>query len=176
MDYDASRHEKLRFLKCEFAMSAISASFQRNQIYEKTAGVEVRATLRNALRGHLRELEKDYSIKATDEAHERNIENLSKRLSDHPGVAGGRFRIGASQKVLNVYLKYLWCVGEIAEPPHCPFDGLVISALGLRSTWTALDNIEQYRELVRVARLHAAQQGLSLPAWELLHFNTIRQP
>jgi hypothetical protein len=38
-----------------------------------------------------------------------------------------------------------------------------------------LDDIEGYRELVRVARLHAAQQGLSLPTWELLYFNSVRQ-
>jgi hypothetical protein len=174
MDYSRADDEKLHFLKCEFAMSSILAAFQRNKIYEKTATDDERTSFRTALRLYLQELEAAYSLKMVDAAHEQNIEYLSRRLSDHSAVAGGRFRIGAAQKVLNVYLKYLWCLGKIPEPPHCPFDGLVINALGLRLSWTALDDIYAYRELVRVARARAAREGQSIPVWELLRFNSLR--
>jgi hypothetical protein len=39
------------------------------------------------------------------------------------------FRVGTAQKALNLYLKYLWCLGEIKTPPHCPFDRGIIQML-----------------------------------------------
>lgn len=39
------------------------------------------------------------------------------------------FRIGSAQKALNLYRKYLWCLGYIPFPPHCPFDATIIDQL-----------------------------------------------
>ena len=82
-----------------------------------------------------------------------------------------RIRIGSAQKALNLFLKYLWCIGEAPEPPHCPFDFQIISKLppAVRCNWTELDSIETYRALVAAAKTAAA--GQSLAEWELAEYN-----
>ncbi len=52
---------------------------------------------------------------------------------------GNGFRVGIAQKALNLYLKYLWCLGKITEPPHCPFDSIIISEIKCNIKWTEMD-------------------------------------
>jgi hypothetical protein len=74
-----------------------------------------------------------------------------------------------------LYLKYLWCIGLIPEPPHCPFDSIIISHLPKSSAknWTALDNIGDYLCLVRAAQNVAQDKTLS--QWELLQWSKSSQ-
>jgi hypothetical protein len=109
----------------------------------------------------------------TEEAHIRNIVELSTSLSSaHANVLNNRrFRIAAAQKALNLYLKYLWCLGKIPSPPHCPFDFQIIGKLPNYTGpgWTTLDREEDYRALVDAAKV--AGRGSSLAAWELRTYN-----
>ena len=88
-------------------------------------------------------------------------------------LKNGRFRIGTAQKALNLYLKYLWCIGAIPEPPHCPFDFQIIKRLpGIRQVpWTRLDDAESYKLLVTAARRAAGP--LSIARWELEVYNGV---
>jgi hypothetical protein len=94
---------------------------------------------------------------------------LSHRYGE--ALRDGRFRIGPAQKALNLYLKYMWCVGEIPTPPHCPFDSKIIYHLrGCEDVkWTKLVSLDEYMKLVRTARQEA--KGRSLAEWELKVFN-----
>jgi len=70
--------------------------------------------------------------KVEEDAHVENIIKLAKDVSQEVGkylVGDKGLTVGRAQKALNLYLKYLWCAGRKLEPPHCPFDGKVISKL-----------------------------------------------
>jgi len=131
-----------------------------------------------ALRLSLEQLEVPYCETVSEEEHIQNIVALSATLSrDHAGVLKDkRFLIGRAQKALNLYLKYLWCLGKVPAPPHCPFDSRVIKKLrgDIKWTaWTSLEKEEDYRKLVAAARVAAAEEeaGMSLAAWELRVYN-----
>lgn len=71
--------------------------------------------LREALRLWLTDIELQYCEAVAEEHHIKNIVSLSEKLSkEHAGaLVNGRFRIGVAQKALNLYLKYLWCLGKV---------------------------------------------------------------
>jgi hypothetical protein len=113
-----------------------------------------------------------YEAPVPEAQHLTNIGQLADNLSaEHPLLLrGGRFRLGPAQKALNLYLKYLWCVGLLnVAPPHCPFDFFVIGQLGLNIRWTELDSMEGYQQLVAAAQ--AAAHGVGLARWELELYN-----
>ncbi len=107
------------------------------------------------------------------EEHVQNSAKVSEAMSRKHGrcLLNGRFRIGVAQKALNLYLKYLWCLGEVTEPPDCPFDRIVISALeGCDDVnWTQFDDLGTYERLVKAAREIASEK--SLAAWELEYYS-----
>ncbi len=88
-------------------------------------------------------------------------------------LKSNRFRIGTAQKILNLYLKYLWVLGWIPEPLHCPFDSIVITELGLDPgiKFTKFDSGEDYRRLVTMAAQNAKDAELSIAQWELKLWN-----
>jgi hypothetical protein len=114
-----------------------------------------------------------YEAGVTDALHLVNIQNLALYMSRaHAStLSGGRFRIGSAQKALNLYLKYMWCVGRIPAPPHCPFDFMVLSRVpGCKNVrWTQLDSLPEYEEIVRRAKIAAGDSPLA--EWELRLYN-----
>lgn len=83
-------------------------------------------------------------------------------------------RIGAAQKALNLYLKHLWCLGEIPEPPHCPIDAVVLGKVPVcdKVRWTLMKTIEEYRDVIEKAK--KAAKGVPLAQWELSLYNESR--
>lgn len=134
-------------------------------------------------KNYIKGYEKGYK-ENDDEPHIGNIDNLSKKVSDKFGciLANGTFRIGISQKVLNLYLKYLWCLGEIKKPPHCPIDREVLDKLKdecklikdeskkesankiFDISWTELNDICEYCKIIKEAKKIV---GEDLSDWEL---------
>jgi hypothetical protein len=111
----------------------------------------------------------------TGDQHIRNVsesaDSVSKACPQYLRKDCPRF--GVAAKALSLYLKYLWCVGKIKEPPHCPFDRRIIDALHrlqklpakLRDlSWTQMDE-GTYRQLVIEAEKRIG--GQSLATWEL---------
>ena len=112
-------------------------------------------------------------------------------------MEGGKLKFGRAQKLLNMYLKYMWCANKIPKiPPHCPFDDIIINwrlpgredplwdELGgwdkLEKspehdniwTWTQSDDVEHY--LVWLAAAEKTRQRTcygSLAEWELFVFS-----
>ena len=99
----------------------------------------------------------------------KNIERIADSLTRrHSGLLiDHRFRIGPTQKALNLYLKYMWCAGHIAMPPHCPVDAVVLKSLKLSQpiSWTKMYSIQQYTEVIAALKVIAAPS--SLAEWEL---------
>lgn len=111
----------------------------------------------------------------TEEWHYKNIEALiahaNKVGSEILGPAG--YKYGVAQKLLNLSLKYFWCLGLIGEPPHCPIDRIIISKTRLRAkiNWTQITKRAQYEEIIKEVKELAGEKGLSVPMWELMNYS-----
>lgn len=157
------------FLRNEFLTMSVIGALGRSRTYSKSASEKIKNKFLNTLRVKLDEISKKYELAVTEEDHLSNIKHLSDDLTSKftHCLRNGRFRIGIAQKALNLYLKYLWCVGLITLPPHCPFDAIIISHLPdcYDFSWTSIDTLEDYQRLVGAASKKA--DGKPLPEWEL---------
>ncbi len=169
--------EQRRFLHDEFYGLTLGATVQRAKVYADGVADPDRRVFQRRLQQQLEASALRYKDPQDDANHVAQIEQLATSLSSEcRGVLrGGRFRIGPAQKALNLFLKYLWCAGEIGPPPHCPFDYRIIQRLKLsqRINWTDLDDSATYMALVKAARAQAAP--LALPDWELQTYNTVSE-
>ena len=161
--------QRRQFLLDEFFQLTLAATVQRARVYADGLGEADRAPLRASVPAMLDQLWPIYGAPVGEAQHLTNIRQLADNLSaEHPLLLrDGRFRIGPAQKALNLFLKYLWCVGLLnVAPPHCPFDFFIIKHLGLNIRWTEL---EGYQQLVAAAQ--AAAHGAPLARWELELYN-----
>jgi hypothetical protein len=146
---------------------SINAAVQRGNAYCSQSG---RERFRDEWKKELRRESQRYRDLATalsDSEHCKIIGGIADRLSSKfaPRLNGGRLRIGTSQKAFNLYLKYLWHFGDIAEPPHCPFDAVVLGRkLNMYDAWTQSDDENAYMGWVKAARKRAG--AISIPEWE----------
>ncbi len=174
MEKKTIRIEKQEFLINETLTASVNAAFARAGVYVGEVRDSKKEVLRRDLKQALLALVEDYRIGIPDgEVHLENIQRIADRLKeDHkPILRGGRFRLGIAQKAVNLFLKYMWCMSEIEQPPHCPFDRIVLSAIAKFAPkpplvpWTKMDDPNEYRRYVSAAR--AAAAGAPLPEWEL---------
>jgi hypothetical protein len=169
---------KLNFLNYDYLAQSVTASLQHSKTYKAHVTPADRDNFRTSLRRQLHGMaSRGYNtMEVDDDTHVENICNLSRTLSDrHRDILEGkRFRIGSAQKALNLYLKYLWCQGEIQTPPHCPLDAGVIATLSAahrKCLWTQLDDIVKYNSMIADAKINAKATGISLAEWELNLWN-----
>lgn len=171
---------KYQFLFKEIFQFSINAAFSTRNfhypIYNK--GI-IRS---NSIKSELRFLIEDYIIrfKAGDigeNDHFIEIEKISEIISSNIKHADqlyvSRFRIGISQKLLNLTLKYLWTADKIQEPHHCPIDGIVMKTIRdinpniTLKNWTELDSIREYRDYINAIKEIAAEKNITIAHWEL---------
>lgn len=152
------------------------AAVQRNPVYSANASETTKRLVRQGARELTEKIVRSYDRAVSDKEHQASIVSLSNNLSEmfSEALQQSRMRIGTSQKFLNLYLKYMWCFGQISEPPHCPLDRIVQqqAAIPLADLviWTKLDSIADYaRTIERLRQVAAAQSGgtMSLAQWEL---------
>jgi hypothetical protein len=162
------------FLLREFFTLTLSGTVQRSGLYKNETTEKDRKPFQDSLRKLLVKLAGVYDIRVTEKTHVANIERLAKRLTKkHAAIlAKGGMRIGHAQKALNLYLKYLLCLGEIPKPPHCPLDAIVLGQVpGCKDVrWTQIATVEKYLEIIEKAKKKA--NGLSLAQWELALWNS----
>jgi hypothetical protein len=173
--------EKWEFIEDELIANAIHAAFQRGGVYgdSKDNENQRRIQLRDCLANLLQDLRVQYEVSVSSTQHEKNIMLIASNISQDFGdiLRNGKMRIGTAQKALNLYLKYMWCLGKIATPPHCPFDGIVIDLLTLEKDdrnirWTTMDTMDQYRVLVDAAEKEMTKaRCASLAEWELRSYS-----
>jgi len=166
--------EQLAFIEQQFLSMTLMATAQRGRLYRKDANDSEREKFRCDLGFELKRLTEQYRKRISEPAHITNIAKLTDDMSVKHAKAlnGGRFRVGSAQKALNLHLKYMWCMGAISTPPHCPFDYLILSRLpDCRNVkWTKLDSLPEYEKIVQHAKRAAG--GISLAEWELSLYNT----
>jgi hypothetical protein len=156
----------------------LQATLKRNPTYAASAGDQAqRQPFRDRLAELVRECARQYTTVVDDGKHVDNIAQISSVLSSEfaPILRAGRCRIGTSQKALNLYLKYLWCLGKLdAPPPHCPIDRNILQAAGIEGKWTELDSCKEYMQWIGRLRECAKAKGYGqLQEWELGEWNML---
>jgi hypothetical protein len=165
---------KQRYVFDQALILAWAASVQRAKLYrakalrEKQVSQAFRSAVLQFVEGQL--LSK-YESGCAEQEHVENIGRLVRFANKMgKGILGpSGYKFGVAQKLLNVVLKHLWCLGRISEPPHCPVDRIVLDSTSLRGklNWTQITSAKQYRRAIAAARVTAKADGRSLAEWEL---------
>ncbi|MFA6106632.1 MAG: hypothetical protein WC745_03080 [Patescibacteria group bacterium] len=175
-----------KFLKNEFiTLSVIGAMGQGKPAYVGKEGKH-REPFKKYLRKELSRIGEEYinsDSKIREEKHIQNIENFSNNTKKFGKelLVYGQLNIGRTQKLINLYLKYLWTWGEMTGkngPPHCPFDEKIITYLEKKTgkelfkPWTGLMDIKEYKKYIDAAKKVAEESGFcSVAEWELATWN-----
>lgn len=151
--------------------NSIRASLQRNKTYKNKVSQSDRKKLRHAWSDLIISAAKQYNQPVTDAEHCRVITQIAQSLSQsHKRIlVGGKMRFGTSQKAFNLYLKFLWRLGHIAQPPHCPVDGVILRAAGILDSWTKSDSVSDYMAWINAIRRLAGK--MTIADWEYEKWN-----
>ena len=96
----------------------------------------------------------------------------SDKLQPIESNGSGGFSIGVSQKIINLFLKYLWSLGRCKMPPHCPIDEAVLISIGKKGVaWTKCNDIETYKKWIKLIAIKAKEKDSSIAEWELKFWN-----
>ncbi|WP_010662689.1 hypothetical protein [Marinilabilia salmonicolor] len=149
--------------------------FSREKVYDTDNTSKLKYDLFDLLSEYLEEI-KTKGI--NEEKHLQQIIKMSDRISElyQKFLFQNRFRIGISQKIINLFLKYMWAADEIPEPCHCPVDGIVKSHIKNQlincnlPDWSKLDDINDYKQYIDCIREIAKRDNLSIAQWELFNW------
>jgi hypothetical protein len=164
---------KIDFVISELLLLAWNASVQRSNLYKEKDG---HAQEKDLFRERITEFVSLrvvplYKNQISEEEHYKNIGALIDYAEGIKGtlLAADGYKYGVAQKLLNLTLKYYWCLGLIAEPPHCPIDRIVISETKFKNliNWTRITKKSDYEEVIEEVKHLAHSKGLSVPVWEL---------
>lgn len=171
-----TKNRKAEFINNEIWILTFGGGLQRTGTYSVGIIKPQKDAFRNSVRGEISRLVNAQYVNAqvTSEAHIQNLIKLQNWINaNHANVLReGGIRFGVVQKLLNLYLKYQWCLGLIEMPPHCPFDSIIIGELNLPEEihWTLLETVEEYEMLVTAAFGLAEAAQKSIAEWELAIF------
>jgi len=170
---------QLAYLVGELLVLTWAASVQRAKPYSSTITAKDRPSTSRFRRYLVAFAERDllphYFAGCTEEKH---VENLL-RLSEYGTRIGGPlfgdagYRLGIAQKFFNLFLKSLWSLDLIPEPPHCPVDRVILDTACGRTNikWTEMTTVDEYQHAINALQTEAASHQLSLAEWELRHYD-----
>lgn len=165
--------KKQDFLIEEIWLLTFGGAFQHSGIYRANTKEKERTYFRNMLRGYLEQLIiNTYKQPVSDEEHIENITGISNYTASFKEVLKAPINIGISQKLLNLALKYYWCLGMLPAPPHFPVDRIIQQKIYKQPlvNWTQLNDVNMYVQIINDARALAKNSNLSLAQWELENF------
>jgi hypothetical protein len=163
------------YLLSELWILAWNGSVQRAKLYKEDREPATQL-FRDKIVSHLTaEIIPRYcQVGMEDEQHYKHIDELA----DYANSVGdkvlghlGYKYYGVAQKLLNLALKYHWCLGVIAEPPHCPVDRIVIDQTTYKGkiNWTEIKYRSEYQCVIEDIRRKAGPQSIAM--WELSIYN-----
>lgn len=175
------------FIQKEIWMLTFSAAFQRANVYKADAAAEQKKHFKNKTTGYIDNviLNNYKNGNVNDEQHIENIKNISNYSAHFSELFNnGRINFGIAQKILNLYLKYQWSLGNIPAPPHFPVDRIIqgelnkharlsgLNALALEP-WTQYPDEKHYLAVIDMARqvINKSFTKYSLAELELELFN-----
>ena len=177
---------KKEFIIREFLQFSIQAGFStRNEDYpiydfnssdfSLKAAKALKGDLRNFVSSSCKEIQ---GKRISEEGHIKRIEDLSAEVSQkyRSILFKKKFRVGVSQKIINLFLKYLWSVNLVNEPHHCPFDNIIKLKIKKYTgnadlvNWTEMKSIEEYKNYVSAASKAAESEKSTIARWEMKHW------
>lgn len=167
------------FLKDQLWASTIRAATTRaGMIYDQGTTDKEKTRFKEELYEFVTELiHNHYETRVPDDmAHIANISNLKDFASRFGFVT---LRFGHAQKVLNLFLKYLWSLELVHEPPHFPVDRLIQKKMKIKnaSSWTKEMEERHYIKVIEEARIIAKRENFdSIAALELSFYNDLMLP
>jgi hypothetical protein len=173
-----------RYLVRELWILAWNASVQRSHIYNDSVKHGRRDPRIGAFKAAVVDFITDrllprYLEECNSEEHEKqHYDNIAELITfanqnDLSSILGkSGYRYGIAQKLLTLILKYLWCAGIIAEPPHCPVDRIIIGQTKYRGkvNWTQISKESQYRDTIEAIKELSQAKNMSLSEWELNNY------
>lgn len=172
--------DKLEFMRYEVGILTLKAALSTRAgsapVYSEACRANQRVPVRRTLRRELGDLETAYPYgNVSLSEHCEYIASLANRISQtyQNSLHQGRFRYGIAQKLVNLHLKYLWSIGLIGEPPHCPLDGIVCDLANLNYDWTNSNSQYEYENAIKT--LTSLAKPSSLSGWELQKFRRREQ-
>jgi hypothetical protein len=134
-------------------------------VYNKDASPELTKAFKTYAKKWLTDFGTVYRRDATDMVSWcRYVQDLSAELDREFGGAlnGGHVKLGITQKMISLYLKYLWLLGDSdKKPAFAVVDRGIMEEAGVVNppNWTELDDIEEYRRIVRHIDAFAVERG-----------------
>ncbi len=126
------KDKKIGFIKGSLCYRSWAASVQRANLYRKNANDKEKRTFRRQVISFLQEdIIPKYVKRCTEGQHYKNIETLIKYANEvgKSVLKKTGYKYGVAQKLLNLTLKYYWCLDWVEEPPHCPVDRIIIDEI-----------------------------------------------
>ena len=165
--------QKQKFIFREISILAWAASVQRAKLYNKDMSQKDRKSAQfqaEVLRFIESKILPRYTSECNESQHVNNIQELvdfGTNIGQDRLCADG-YKFGVAQKLLNLLLKYLWCLGHIPEPPHCPVDRLILDKTNLRGNinWTSITKACEYQRAICAIKSVAEKSDLSIAEWE----------
>lgn len=163
---DILKQSQYSFIQNEIWILTFGAAFQRSSIYIKTATDKQKAYFKRKTRDFINNvlLDNYKTKKVTDLQHIENINSICGYSANFSDIfSNGRINFGIAQKMLNLYLKYMWSLGHIQEPPHFPVDRIIqiklighskemgLPTIGLEA-WTKFNDEKHYLKVINSAR------------------------
>lgn len=96
-----------------------------------------------------------------------SIEDLKKEITDRYDkiLYKNRISVLVVQQIINLYLKYLWCLGYISEPPFCPINKNIFKIANVKVSLKNIDSIVEYENVLSIIKQEAKDKSLAV--WEL---------
>jgi hypothetical protein len=161
------------FINKEIWMLTFGASFQRAYAYVEDASEDIKVIFKSNTTVVVENMLAQYiADKVTDMQHINNIKALSDSSKQYSVIfKGGQINFGIAQKMLNLYLKYQWCLGKIKEPPHFPVDRIIQQKLNEQAKLKGLPKLEllpwtQFKDEIHYIKVinHARALKITTPA------------
>jgi hypothetical protein len=176
------REEQIFFLKNQFWSLTIQAAFSRANVYNSDINKQNFATEKQkaSFKLSMYKYINDELIPKLENSNNLElsvfnaIEELQKWSANQFGsiLKLETLSFGVCQKILNLYLKYLWCAGFINfTPPLFPLDRLIQEKTikKVLTNWTTFnDGIKKYSEI-----MNEIHKDNNKAEWELTEYNNI---
>ena len=139
---------------------------------------EIRGYWRDRLFEAGKQFRKDVSVREYEVLIEGLKSDMNLRFKDaflNGNHYGSMFRVSHAQKSIAVFIKHLWCLGDVGEPRICPVDRVVLRATNAKRNddlaWGCVNSIEDHRRKFGYIEDAAERAGLSVARWELINFS-----
>lgn len=162
---------KIEFIKRELFMLTIAGAFQHNKVYKDGVDEKGRLEFRKDIKFLFEKKEIEYKKPVSEVNHLRNLDEIKIDIEKKNGdlLRGSIISFGTVQKLFNLYLKYLWSIGFISEPPHCPIDRIILNKIkDYKTNWTRMNKADYCKA---IEKIRDTKGLLSIAEWELENFS-----